>query len=156
MKTLRVIKIEDDYYLNQIVEDGKVITRYASFGECECVSVDGSFMFFADKNNIDRLKDYRAYREKAKERADMDELRYNMLVADLFATEIANVIKRAAKNESVENFGLRMMNEIRTFLAIYPVSGKEKQLKIEELREAGRRALEASELVFRDEHEEIL
>lgn len=151
MKALKVTKIENGYYLNEIVENGETIARFASSKECECVSVDGGFMFFADKSNADRLEDYKAYRGRAEERAEMDEMSYNMQVADIFAKEVANSIKVFAKNESVENFGLRMMNEIRAFLATYPVEGERKKSKIEEIREDGRKALEGAELVYRDE-----
>lgn len=151
MKTLKVTKIENGYYLNEIVENGETIARYVTPKECECMSVDGSFAFFADKSNADRLEDYKAYRGRAEERAEMDELSYNMQVADIFAKEVANSIKVFAKNESVENFGLRMMNEIRTFLATYPVEGERKKSKIEEIQKDGRKALEGAELVYRDE-----
>ena len=151
MKTLKVTKIEDGYCLHEIVESGKMISRYVLPKECECMSVDGSFAFFADKSNVDRIKDYREYRERAKECARIDELSYNKRVAELFSTDVVNAIKTSIDEDAVENFGLRMMNEIRTFLAIYPVEGEQKKRKIEEIREGGRKALEGAELVYRDE-----
>lgn len=151
MKNLKVTKIENGGYLNEVVENGKTIARYMSLKECACVSVDGSFMFFADENNINKLKDYRAFRERAKERAEMDEKRYNMLVADIFSDEIANTIKAFARNEDEKNFGLLMMNEISAFLETYPVEGKEKQRKINEMRKVGREILKDTDLVYRSE-----
>lgn len=151
MKALKVTKTENGCYLNEIVEDGKTIARYMSLKECKCMSVDGCFLFFDDKSNADRLKDYRAFRARARERAEMDEKKYNMLVADIFSKEIANTIKVFAKNKNVNNFGSRMMNEIRTFLAMYPVEGEKKRAKIAKMRDEGKRILEETKLVYRSE-----
>lgn len=151
MKNLRVTKNENGYYLNEIVENGETIARYMTLKECECVSVDGSFAFFADKSNADRLKDYKAFRSSAERAANLDERGYNMEVAEHFATVVAEVITFAAKELSPESFHTHLMNEINTFFALYPTKGKERTLKIEELREAGRKALEGSELVYGSE-----
>lgn len=151
MKILKVTKIENGCYLNEIVEDGKTIARYMTLKECECVSVDGSFAFSADKSNADRLKDYKAYRKSAEKAANLDERGYNMKAAEHFATELAEAIKFAAEEWSPELFHTHLMNEINTFFAMYPTKGKERERKIQELREAGKIAFEGSELVYREE-----
>lgn len=151
MKTLRVTEIGDGFYVNEIIEDGRVIDRYMSLKECECMSVDGSFMFYSNENNAEKLKDYRGCRERARERAEMDERSYNIEVARHLATEVADNVEFAAREWSPELFHAHLMNELNTFFAMFPTKGRDRKRKIEEIRAEGQAALEGLELVYRDE-----
>lgn len=151
MKTLKVTKIEGGYYLHEIVDNGKMIARYVLYKECECMSVDGNFKFFANKSNADSLKTYEEYRCSAEKAANLDERGYNLKAAEYFASEVVGAIRFAAKGWRPELFHEQLTNEINTFFEVYPTRGEKRKRKIEEIREAGRKALEGSELVYRDE-----